>query len=72
MDSFVKTHVRLHLKYLPGYQPALNLEERLWRQLRYEQTTNHWFETLDAIWESIQRTTRSWSPSKIKRLCNVA
>ncbi len=72
MDSFVKTHVRLHLKCPPGYQPALNLEERLWRQLRYEATTNHWFETLDAIWESIQTTTRSCSPNKVKGLCNIA
>lgn len=71
VNSFVKTHVRLHLKNLPGYQPALNVQERLWRQLRYEATTNHWFESLDAVWESIRTTTRSWSPNKVKRLCTI-
>ena len=68
---FVKTHIRLHLESLPCYQPALNLQERLWCQVRYEATTNHWFENLDAVWENIGKTTRSWSPSKIKGRCKI-
>lgn len=71
VDIFVKTHIRLRLVYLPCYQPGLNLQERIWRQVRYEATTNRWFDSLDAIWETIQKATHSWTPNKIKRLCNI-
>lgn len=71
IEVFIRTHTRLHIKYLPPYQPALNMQERVWRQIRYEATTNRWFEDLDAIWDTVQHTTRSWTPNKIKRLCKV-
>lgn len=71
VDLFVQTHIHLRLEYLPPYQPSLNMEERLWRQVRYEATTNRWFESLDATWEAIQKTARSWSPRKIKQLCSI-
>ena len=68
--EFLRTHPRLHLRYLPPYQPALNMQERLWRRIRYEATTNRWFETLDDIWDTVQRTTGAWTPQKLQRLCN--
>lgn len=68
---FLRVHKRLHLDYLPPYQPGLNPQERLWRQIRYEATTNRWFESLDTVWETIQKTSRSWAPNKIKRICHV-
>ena len=71
IEAFIKTHRRLHLKYLPRYQPALNVQERIWRQIRYEATTNRWFENLDTIWNTVQHTVHAWSPSKIKRLCQI-
>lgn len=71
VDLFVQTHKRLHLQYLPPYQPGLNLQERIWRQVRYEATTNRWFDNLDLICDTVQRTTRAWSPYKIKRLCKI-
>lgn len=71
IDLFVRTHMRLRLKYLPSYQPGLNPQERIWRQVRYETTTNCWFETLDLVWDTIQRTTRTWTSFKIKRLCQI-
>ena len=71
VNIFVKTHIRLRLEYLPCYQPGLNLQERIWRQVRYEATTNRWFESLDDIWETIQKTTHAWTPNKIKRLCKI-
>ena len=69
--QFLDTHRRLHLEYLPPYQPALNPQERIWRRVRYEATTNRWFENLEATWDTIQRTTHSWSPHKIRRLCHI-
>lgn len=71
VEHFLEIHPRLHLDYLPRYQPALNPQERIWRRVRYEATTNRWFETLDAIGVTIRKTTRSWSPQKIRRLCHI-
>jgi len=71
VDLFLRTHPRLHLDYLPRYQPGLNPQERIWKQTRYETTTNRWFENLELIRLAIFRDTRSWSPKKIRRLCNI-
>ena len=71
VEKFLRAHRRLHLDYLPPYQPGLNPQERIWRRMRFEATTNRWFETLQQIGTSIQRTTRSWSHRKIRRLCNI-
>jgi hypothetical protein len=71
IDVFIEKHKRLHLGYLPPYQPALNVQERIWRQIRYEATTNHWFENLDNIWDAVQDVVHVWSPNKIKRLCQI-
>lgn len=71
VTRFLQTHPRLRLDYLPPYQPGLNPQERIWRRVRYEATTNRWFETLDAVWDTVRRTTHSWSPQKVKRLCHI-
>lgn len=71
VEFFIKTHRRLRLEYLPSYQPGLNPQEQIWRQVRYESTTIRWFDNLDMIWNTVQKTARSWSPNKIKRLCNI-
>jgi transposase len=71
IESFLRTHPRLRLDYLPAYQPGLNMQERIWRQVRYEATTNRWFENLDLLWTTVQKTAHSWSQQKIRRLCNI-
>ena len=71
VQQFLRTHPRLRLHYLPSYQPALNLQERIWQRIRYEATTNRWFATLEDTWDTVQRTTRAWTPQKLQRLCNV-
>lgn len=69
--EFIGTHTRVHLEYLPPYQPALNMQERVWRQIRYEATTNQYFKHLDETWMTVQQTARHWSSKKIKRLCHI-
>jgi len=69
--SFLRTHTRIRLAYLPPYQPGLNPQERIWRQVRYEATTSRWFECLDMIWETVQVTTHSWTKDKLNQLCNL-
>ncbi len=71
VEQFLRSHPRLRLDYLPRYQPGLNPQERVWRRIRYEATTNRWFPELDAIWSAVQQTRRSWSPQKLKRLCHI-
>jgi transposase len=73
VKKYIRDHRKLRLRYLPSYQPGLNLQERVWRQMRYdyEVTTNCWYEDLETIWESVQINFRRWSPKKIKQLCNI-
>ncbi len=71
VKAYRTAHPDLRLDYLPAYQPGLNPQERIWRQIRYERTTNRWFPDLDATWQAIRDTSRRWSPEKIKRLCNI-
>jgi transposase len=41
--AFLKLHLHwVHLHYHPPYHPELNPQERIWRRLRHEETTNHW------------------------------
>ncbi len=69
--EFLQRHPRLHLEYLPPYQTGLNLQERVWRRVRYEGTTNRWFETTEEIGSTVQKTTRSWTFGKIRKLCHI-
>jgi hypothetical protein len=46
------------------------MQERIWRRVRYEATTNCWFASLSDIWDTVQRTTDAWTPRKLQRLCN--
>jgi transposase len=71
VDVFLKAHRRLSIEYLPRYQPGLNVQERIWKRVRYESTTNRWFSTLEETWITVHRTIHSWNPAKISRLCNV-
>lgn len=71
VSEFLKRHPRLHLEFLPPYQPCLNLQERIWRRVRYESTTNRWFDSIGEVWTAVEKTTQSWTRSKIRRLCNI-
>lgn len=71
ITDFLQKHPRLRLEYLPRYQPGLNAQERVWRRVRYEATTNRWFESLEDTWKTIQKTTRSWTRKKIQSLCKI-
>lgn len=62
---------RIHCEYLPPYQPKCNLQERIWKRIRYEATTNRWIGTIDETWFIVKKTFHSWSPDKIKRLCSI-
>jgi len=62
---------RFHCEYLPPYQPSCNPQERIWKRIRYEATTNRWIGTIDETWIAVYKTFHSWSPDKLKRLCHI-
>jgi len=71
VKTFLASHRDVRLQYLPTYQPGLNAQERIWRQVRYDATTNQYFETLDGVWNAVRTRTRRWSPSMVRRLCHI-
>ncbi|MEK7251280.1 MAG: IS630 family transposase [Bacteroidota bacterium] len=71
IDQFCAQHQQLHLYYIPPYHPELNLQEVLWRTMRYEETTNVYFETFDSLVVGVFKRSQRWKPSKIKSLCHV-
>jgi len=71
IDSFLSEHPHFDLEYLPPYHPKLNLVDRLWKQLRYETTTDKYFETINDIFCAIRKQQRHWKPQKIVSLCKA-
>ena len=71
VKQFLKEHVSLMLEYLPPYHPELNPQERIWRMIRYEVTTNRYYLSVDAVHQSIRLQQHRWKPIKIRSLCRV-
>jgi len=61
----------IHLHYLPAYHPEQNPQERIWKLLRYEVTTNHYFQNVDAINCAIRRKQRQIKPTRLHHLCKI-
>ena len=68
--DFCKTHKHIKIHYLPPYHPELNQQEILWRTMRYEETTNVYFETIEAMERAIFKRSQRWKPAKIISLCH--
>jgi transposase len=61
----------IHLQYLPAYHPEQNPQERIWKLIRYEVTTNHYFQDIDEIDYAIRCKQRQIKPKRIHQLCCV-
>ncbi len=68
---YLQSHTEIRLEYLPPYQPALNPQERIWRQARYEVSKNVWFPDLDILCTKVTRRIHLWSQKKVKQLCII-
>lgn len=68
--SFCEEHRELQLNYIPAYHPELNLQETLWKTMRYEETTNAYFQSMDELTEGVFKRSQRWKPAKIKSLCH--
>jgi len=69
--EFLSQHPEIHMEYLPPYHPELNVQERVWRHIRYTVTTNRYHPTVDLIEQAIRSAQRRWKPDKIRHLCKV-
>ena len=69
--EFLIEHTRLHIHYIPPYHPELNYQESLWRMLRYEETTNAYFETIEELEVAVFKRSQRWKPNKMKSLCQL-
>lgn len=70
ISIFCSQHKRLTIKYLPKYHPELNYQERLWKTMRYEETTNNYYESFETLVSSVFLRSQRWKPKKIQSLCN--
>jgi len=69
--KFLTNHKKLKLDYLPAYHPELNTQEHVWKRIRYEVTTDVYFETIEMMKSEIFAKSRSWKPKKIQSLCQI-
>ena len=69
--DFCKNHKHIKIHYLPPYHPELNRQEILWKILRYEETTNVYFESIEDLENAIFKRSQRWKPNKILSLCQL-
>jgi len=68
--EFLCHHSRLKINYIPKYHPDFNLQEVLWRTMRYEETTNTYYETFEDLVNAVFSRSQRWKPQKILSLCH--
>jgi len=68
--EFLCHHSRLKINYIPKYHPELNQQEILWRTMRYEETTNTYYETFEDMVSAVFNRSQRWKPQKILSLCH--
>jgi transposase len=69
--DFLSEHRRLRISYIPKYHPELNPQEVLWRTMRYEETTNTYYEVFEQMVAAIFKRSQRWKPNKILSLCQL-
>jgi len=71
VSEFISKHSTLIINYIPAYHPELNLQEILWRTMRYEETTNTYYDTFEELVISVFKRSQRWKPKKICSLCHL-
>jgi transposase len=71
VERFCMEYHQLHIHYLPPYHPDLNYQEVLWHTMRYEETTNAFFEAIEDLEVSVFKRSLRWKPNKIKSMCRL-
>lgn len=71
VERFLRKNLRLMIHYIPKYHPQLNPQEILWRTMRYEETTNTYYESFEELRAAIFTRSQSWKPKKVLSLCHL-
>jgi transposase len=71
VERFLGKNLRLMIHYIPKYHPQLNPQEILWRTMRYEETTNTYYESFEELRAAIFTQSQSWKPKKVLSLCHL-
>jgi hypothetical protein len=71
VDRFLFKNIRLMIHYIPKYHPQLNPQEILWRTMRYEETTNTYYESFEELKAAIFMRSQTWKPKKVLSLCHL-
>lgn len=71
IDQFLRIHTHMIIEYIPKYHPELNFQERLWKCMRYEETTNTYYDTFGRLDYAVFSRSRRWKPKKLKSLCHL-
>lgn len=70
VSQFLTEHKRLSIDYILKYHPELNVQEALWRTMRYEETTNTYYETMEELVLAVFHRSQRWKPKKMRSLCH--
>ena len=70
IDDFLVEHQELCIFYLPQYHPELNKQESVWRWMRYEETTNTYYESFEELKSAVFKRSQRWKPKRILSLCH--
>ncbi len=70
IDDFLVEHQELCIFYLPKYHPELNKQESVWRWMRYEETTNTYYESFEELKSAVFKRSQRWKPKRIRSLCH--
>jgi len=68
MEKIICQHSQLVINYIPKYHPEVNLQEQLWRTIRYEETTNTYYDSFEDLVSSVFKRSQPWRLKKIVSL----
>ena len=71
IETFLGKHQELSILYLPQYHPELNKQEMVWRWMRYEETTNTYYESFEELTSAVFKRSQRWKPKRIRSLCHL-
>jgi len=71
VNDFLCLHKELRINYIPKYHPELNKQEVLWRFMRYEETTDTYYESFEELKIAIFKRSQRWKPHKVRSLCHL-
>ena len=70
--EFLAPHHRwFHLPYHPPDHPERHPQERIWRRIRYEETTNHYYASPEDLERGVLSKVASWSDETVRSLCHI-